>query len=77
MGSGAHSPPPPAPVPVIPPAASPPTLSSASSVLARGKEQIAATKGAKGMGFNDTIKTNPEGIQPGTSNLATPTLLGK
>ena len=60
-------------VPLPPPAAHPATLGSQESQLAAQSTKKAGAA-AEGMGFNDTIKTSPQGLEaPATAKT---TLLG-
>ena len=72
MGFGGGPKPPPLALP--PPAAHPPTLGSAFSAIATQASNNAA-KAAEGEGFDNTIKTSPQGASaPSTAPV---TLLGQ
>lgn len=73
MGFGGG--PKPGPLSLPPPAAHPPTLGSAFSAIATQASNNAA-KAAEGQGFDDTIKTSPQGDKtpPSTAKV---TLLGQ
>ena len=73
MGFGGGSKPQPPQMP--PPAAHPPTLGSAYSAIATQATNNAA-KAAEGQGFDNTIKTSPQGDK-NTPNTARTTLLGQ
>lgn len=71
FGSGPSAP----PLQQPPPAAHPPTLGSAFTAIATQASNNAA-KAAEGMGFDDTIKTSPQGDTT-KPNTAPVTLLGQ
>lgn len=75
MGFLASSPPKPQMPPMPPPAANPPTQGSQQIALA-GEAAKAKAAAAEGQGFDNTIKTSPEGLQtpPSTAHA---TLLGQ
>ena len=73
MGFGKGPTPPPIALP--PAAAHPPTLGSAFSAIATQASNNAA-KAAEGMGFDNTIKTSPQG-DTSKPNTAPATLLGQ
>jgi hypothetical protein len=71
MGSAfapAGSPPPPPP---LPPAAIPPTMANAA-VQGAGNRQMSQAAKAAGKGFDDTLKTGPEGalMPPATAKTS-------
>ncbi len=68
--SGAPKPP---SVPMPPPAAHPAIL---ASTLDTGLSQAKGAAAAEGMGMDNTIKTNPQGLQA-PKNTAKATLLGQ
>lgn len=70
---GMLSPPKPPSVQLPPPSAHVPTLGSASAQSAAARASSAATD-AEGQGFDDTVKTSPQGLKP--PQTAKTTLLG-
>lgn len=63
-----YTPPAPAP-PELPPAAIPPTLADASRTPKKASK-------ATGMGFGDTLKTSPQGVDADQTKTAKASLLG-